>query len=131
MMIILLITMFFCHIVDDYYLQGCLANMKQKSWWEKQTSNKLYKYDYLMALVEHAFSWAFMIMLPLLIYMLYAHNLLIFGYIIAIVVNCIIHAFIDDLKANKLLINLVIDQLLHFLQIIITWLIFYSLLYRG
>lgn len=32
---ILLLTMLFCHIVDDYYLQGWLASAKQKSWWEK------------------------------------------------------------------------------------------------
>ena len=61
MKIVILIVMFFCHIVDDYYLQGCLANMKQKSWWQIHTSNKLYKYDYIMALLEHAFSWSFMI----------------------------------------------------------------------
>ena len=39
--------MIFCHIVDDYYLQGKLASMKQKSWWEKNAPDRLYKYDYL------------------------------------------------------------------------------------
>lgn len=34
---ILLLCMLFCHIVDDYYLQGWLASAKQKSWWEKIT----------------------------------------------------------------------------------------------
>lgn len=29
--IILLLGMLFCHIVDDYYLQGWLASAKQKS----------------------------------------------------------------------------------------------------
>ena len=33
--LLILIGMFFLHIVDDYYLQGCLAQMKQQSWWEK------------------------------------------------------------------------------------------------
>jgi hypothetical protein len=59
--------MLFCHIVDDYYLQGILALMKQKTWWKKQTLNSLYKYDYIMALCEHAFSWTFMIFLPIFI----------------------------------------------------------------
>ena len=63
---ILLLTMLFCHIVDDYYLQGWLASAKQKLWWEKNVPDKLYKNDYIMALCEHAFSWTFMIMLPLM-----------------------------------------------------------------
>lgn len=62
--IFILFTMIFCHIVDDYYLQGWLASAKQKSWWEKNAPGKLYKYDYLAALFMHSFSWSFMIMLP-------------------------------------------------------------------
>ena len=53
--ILLLIGMLFFHIVDDYYLQGFLASAKQKSWWEKNNPNPLYKNDYIIALVEHAF----------------------------------------------------------------------------
>lgn len=33
--IFLLLLMIFCHIVDDYYLQGWLASAKQKKWWEE------------------------------------------------------------------------------------------------
>ena len=48
-MIKLLLLMIFAHIVDDYYLQGILASMKQKSWWTKQEGYKsLYKNDYKM-----------------------------------------------------------------------------------
>ena len=47
---ILLLAMLFCHIVDDYYLQGWLASAKQKSWWKKNAPDKLYKNDYIMAL---------------------------------------------------------------------------------
>ena len=43
--------MLFCHIVDDYYLQGWLASAKQKSWWEKNNPNPLYKNDYIQILV--------------------------------------------------------------------------------
>lgn len=57
--------MLFCHIVDDYYLQGILASMKQKKWWQENAPDKLYEYDYLIALLMHGFSWAFMIMLPI------------------------------------------------------------------
>lgn len=30
-----LLAMVFCHIVDDYYLQGWLASAKQRKWWEE------------------------------------------------------------------------------------------------
>ena len=43
---ILIFTMIFCHIVDDYYLQGWLASAKQKSWWETNAPDELYKNDY-------------------------------------------------------------------------------------
>lgn len=124
MKIVILIVMFFCHIVDDYYLQGCLANMKQKLWWQTLTSNKLYKYDYIMALLEHAFSWSFMIMLPALIYMIYNNELHIGLYVAMLVGNLIGHSIIDDLKANELCISLITDQCLHFIQIIVTWWLF-------
>ena len=65
---VLLLVMLFCHIVDDYYLQGWLASAKQKSWWEENAPDKLYKNDYIMALCEHAFSWTFMIMLAPTVY---------------------------------------------------------------
>ena len=38
--------------------------------------------------------------------------------ILSIALNSIIHALIDDLKANKCIINLVQDQLAHAVQII-------------
>ena len=60
--------MIFCHIVDDYKLQGILASMKQKDWWVEQIGfTKLYKYDYIVALLVHSFSWSFMILLPFFI----------------------------------------------------------------
>ena len=61
----ILLTMIFLHIVDDYYLQGILAQMKQKKFWKEQAPDEKYKYDYIWALIMHGFSWAFMIMLPL------------------------------------------------------------------
>lgn len=117
--VLILLSMVFCHIVDDYYLQGILASMKQKAWWQKQESYcDKYKHDYIIALIMHAFSWAFMISLPLII--VGASEILI-G--IAIVINTIIHAIVDDLKANKKKINLVGDQIIHFFQVLVTWFI--------
>ena len=119
--IFVLLSMIFLHIIDDYKLQGILASMKQKKWWEEQKEyKKLYKYDYIPALIEHSFSWTFMVMLPIAISLHFNTG----WWIIVYIVNIIIHAFVDDLKANKFKINLVIDQSIHIMQIVITWLIF-------
>lgn len=119
--IFILLTMIFLHIIDDYKLQGILASMKQKKWWTSQQEYKiLYKYDYIAALIEHSFSWSFMIMLPIAISL----NFHIGWWAIAYIINMAVHAFVDDLKANKFKINLVIDQSIHIVQIAVTWLFF-------
>lgn len=41
--VFVLLSMIFLHIVDDYYLQGILVSMKQKSWWEENAPQRLYK----------------------------------------------------------------------------------------
>lgn len=111
--------MIFSHIIDDYYLQGWMASAKQKSWWEQNAPDKLYKYDYLVVLFMHSFSWSLMVMLVPTIYMM------LFGgvwYPLLFAGNVLIHMFVDDLKANKKSINLIQDQSVHMLQIIWTWL---------
>lgn len=123
MKIALLIFMIFAHITDDYYLQGWLASAKTKNWWEKNAPNKLYSKDYIMALFCHSLSWSIMVFLPILIYSLYNQIDLNWFYLV-LPINLIIHAVIDDLKANKFKINLIIDQSIHFIQIFITWIIF-------
>ena len=120
MQLFILLAMLFCHIVDDYYLQGWLASAKQKKWWETNAPKELYKKDYIMALGCHSFSWTFMIMLPLA----FATNWNLGWLFIAYPVNMIIHMFIDNLKANKGKINLIVDQLCHFGQIIITFVVY-------
>ena len=123
--ILLLLFMIFCHIVDDYYLQGWLASAKQKSWWEKNCSNVLYQNDYIMALIMHAFSWTFMIHIPIIIYLFYYNiNINICIFIIIFLLNWFIHAFIDHLKANLFKINLIQDQIIHIIQILITYFIY-------
>ncbi len=118
--LIILVSMLFCHIVDDYYLQGWLASAKQKSYWEQNAPEKLYKYDYVAALFMHSFSWTFMVMLVPTVY-----DVILFGgtwYSLLFVGNVLIHMFVDDLKANKKKINLIQDQSIHMLQVIWTWL---------
>ena len=114
---VLFLIMMFCHIIDDYYLQGILASMKQKDWWKENYPSSLYKFDYICALCGHAFSWTFMVMLPLLIYFRFQPT---DAWLLAFVCNFVIHACVDDLKANAKVINLWTDQLIHFAQIVFT-----------
>jgi hypothetical protein len=115
--VFVVLLMIFCHIVDDYYLQGWLASAKQKKWWQENAYAKLYKYDYIWALIMHSFSWAFMIMLPIAFVVNFKINLLFF---IVFITNVFVHARVDNEKANKLTINLWVDQLIHIAQIIMT-----------
>lgn len=117
---LIFIAMVFCHIVDDYYLQGWLASAKQKSWWKQNSPDELYKHDYIAALFMHSFSWTFMVMLVPTIY------IILFGgkyYPLVFVVNIIIHMITDNLKANAKVINLCQDQLIHVIQIIGTFIV--------
>ena len=117
----LVLSMIFCHIVDDYYLQGWLASAKQKKYWQDNAPDKMYRYDYIWALLMHSFSWSFMVMLPIAFSLSFDVNVL-FGSVFAF--NVVIHAFTDDLKANKKKINLWVDQIIHLTQIVITAIIF-------
>lgn len=116
-----LILMIFCHIVDDYYLQGWLASAKQRQWWKDNAPDKLYRFDYIWALLMHSFSWSFMIMLPIAISRGFDVNW-VFG--LMLIINMAIHAFVDNLKANVKVINLWVDQSIHMLQIIYTFWMF-------
>ena len=114
--------MIFCHIVDDYYLQGILASMKQKEWWQTNAPNPLYKYDYIVALFMHSFSWACSIMIAPVIYAITVRSeKYIYAVLAIFIVNVITHMFVDNLKANKKAINLITDQWLHLIQIFWTW----------
>ena len=108
------IVMLFAHLITDYTLQGWLADGKQKSWWNKITNGNLlpkYRHDYIAALICHALYWSIAVCLPL-------WNSPMFLWVI--IGNTIIHAIVDDLKANRNRLNLIQDQLLHLAQIAIT-----------
>lgn len=122
--LLILFLMLFLHIVDDYYLQGVLAKMKQKKWWEENASDSLYEDDYIIALFIHAFSWSFMITLPwFVIAFISTNTLLIVFLILSYFCNVIVHTLTDHMKANEHKLSLVQDQGRHFYQIIITWVI--------
>ena len=126
--IFILLLMIFCHIVDDYYLQGILASMKQKKWWHEHAPDPIYRYDYIVALIMHSMSWAFMIQLPIAIANSFNVGI---KFAVAFIINAIIHGFVDNTKANRIhtkhytfAINLIIDQTIHLIQIAVTFAIF-------
>ena len=120
--IFILLLMIFLHILDDFYLQpGILSDLKQKDFWKKNAPDKLYRYDYIWALLIHSFSWSFMIMLPIALFNSFAISGAFVG---MLVFNMIMHAFVDELKANKRMINLWTDQFCHMVQITATFIIF-------
>ena len=119
MFIKILLFMILLHIIDDFVLQPIsLSNLKQKKWWKKQEGySDKYKDDYKVALAIHSISWSIMIHIPLVIMFPSLGQLAL---LTSFIVNAVIHYFIDDLKANKLKINLFEDQMVHFCQICTT-----------
>lgn len=120
-MVKIFLLMVLLHIIDDFVLQSaCLGKLKQKEFWEHYITeeNKLYEHDYLVALLIHGLSWSLMIHLPFIF--MDCNEWVLLG---LVVFQAIIHARIDDVKANKKSINLVVDQSAHLLQIITSALI--------
>lgn len=108
------LLMIFCHVVADYNLQGWLASAKTKEFWEQNAPDELYKKDYICALLMHSISWTFMIMLPIA----YVNGFNVdVGFVCYFIANVVFHMLIDNEKANKKSINLVTDQVCHFVQI--------------
>ena len=117
-----LFMMFFLHVIADFNLQGILASMKQKAWWARNVSVEKYKNDYIICLYIHSFTWSFLITLPWLVYAIILNSNSLYILLSGLyIINTILHAYTDDLKANQLKINLIEDQIIHFLQIISSW----------
>ena len=120
----LLLVMILMHIIDDFVLQSaCLYKLKQKEYWE--SAGEKYKNDYVAGLLIHSISWSIMIMLPILLFLdLSEGALFMYGWVILM---AILHACIDHEKANAKTINLWQDQLIHFVQIMVTYIVFISI----
>lgn len=123
-MIKIFLLMIFCHLIDDFVLQDKFTYLKQKSWWIKTCNDEglsLEKYgkDYIMALFEHSLEWSIAIIIPVI----FLCNTPGWILLLCVIINTIIHFIVDNAKANQLRLNLIQDQLIHFIQIIITFLI--------
>ena len=120
--ILSLMLMILCHLLADYPLQGWLAQAKNKSYWENADDKN--KHDYIPALVCHCAMWGILVFLPLTFFCDE------FGWFwLALPINIAIHYVVDNLKANKRAINLWQDQLIHFMQILVTWALWVLLVY--
>lgn len=126
------ITMVLLHILEDFHLQGILANMKQKSWWQSECiklgityDSSKYRRDHIISLIIHALENSIFITLPLIAdglattFTTIPNNSFFIGWAFIIFANTVVHAIIDDFKCNSKGINLVVDQILHFIFIIL------------
>ena len=119
----------FLHWIGDYLCQGILADMKQKSWWEKQFKSSeefeksIYSKDYIVALITHSFVWSFIVNLPLMMLCVQSPNDLtnLLVYFASLIGHTGLHAWVDDEKANKRSINLIADQECHIIQLFFIW----------
>lgn len=114
--LVLFVVMLEAHIIVDFHMQGLLAKLKQVSEWLKHPEyGEMYKNDWAIAMWLHAFEWTFVIMLPLA----YLHHWEITKtFVICFVVNMVVHAVTDHLKANMRVISLVADQTIHIIQML-------------
>ena len=156
MSILVFLFMVLMHIVEDFHVQGILAKMKQKNWWygalwdsvaesskealpvediDKKVEEQYpkYRYDYIPALMIHAFEWSMFIHIPLMVWYGWTLGIpfetnVVWLFIGSIAVNTLCHAYVDNLKANELTINLVQDQLIHLMQIVMTFVMFWEVL---
>lgn len=120
-----LLLMYFMHYLADWVVQtDKVAELKQKKSWEKFGNPDLYKNDYKTVLSEHAYTWSFMVMTPLLICNLHNAQWSLLTYFLLVLANTGLHYIIDDMKANEYKMSLKSDQLLHDMQILVSFFIY-------
>lgn len=129
MIIQMILLMLLLHLIADYTLQGCLANLKQRKWWvdtgkaNGMTMQEIakYKHDYKCGMLCHSLYWTLITFFPLI----FLSDHCSWAIAILAVANTAIHYVVDDLKANQGKLTLWEDQGLHLLQIVLTCIVFY------
>jgi len=119
MLIKSLFIMIFLAIVDEFYLQGKLENLKNKYGLGFGESEKN-KNDWITALLIHSFSWTFMIHFPIL----YLGGITILHLILSFVINIFVHAILDHLATNVGKISYSTSYMGHLFQITMTFVAF-------
>ena len=119
------LIMIFLGIVDEFYLQGKLENLKNKyglgfdDLLVKIISEKN-KNDWITALLIHSFSWTFMIHFPIF----YLGGITILHLILSFVINIFVHAILDHLACNIGKISYSTSYMGHLFQITMTFVAF-------
>ena len=114
---LLLPLMILCHIIEDFHIQGVMADMKQASFW--RSYGEKYANDWKPVIILHGMEWAILTSMPCLVMSWFDIPL---WFVLVIVAMGLLHAYIDHLKANVGKINLITDQTLHMSQIMIIYL---------
>ena len=130
---IVLLSMIVMHYLSDWVLQtDVVAKYKQKDNWKEY--GEKYENDYKSVLNIHSVFWSICINAPIIILELYMYgpkssDIYCLFITISIILNSLMHYLVDDLKANYKRINLRTDQLIHYGQILITFLEYFIFIY--
>jgi len=144
--IVLFLLMLLAHIIEDFHLQGRMADMKQKAWWYHSIQDAVidterragrttdvqdpsfksfvdmrmeqYGKDYIPILILHGFEWVICVSIPVMIYTGFELST---GYLVMMTAMAFVHAYVDHMKCNKLVFNLVEDQAIHIAQVVVLW----------
>lgn len=114
---LLLPLMILCHIIEDFHIQGKMADMKQSSFWRPY--GEKYANDWKPVIILHGMEWAMLTSMPCVVMSWFDVPM---WFVLVIVTMGLLHAYIDHLKANVGKINLITDQTLHMTQIMIIYL---------
>lgn len=108
-----LTLMVLMHVVEDFHLQGRMADMKQKAFWEPY--GEKYAWDHVPALLLHGFEWSVLVAMPIMLAEGFGLPAWFYG---AVALNGLVHSYVDHLKCNRLRISLVQDQCIHMMQVV-------------
>lgn len=117
--IMVLFCMIFCHIIGYFRLLGFFGKVKKGLWWGDEDK---YKNDRMVVLLEHGFSWSFIMHLPIFVLALISGNGLVMQVLpISIIAQAIAHSCFSNEKDNSQINSLLEDQVLHFVLTIGAW----------
>lgn len=132
--LLLFFGMFVMHYLGDWVLQtDVIAKYKQKDSWEDLIAkDRMYENDYSCVMELHCLFWSICIHVPIVIYEYITTGFIYEDFpsffeiflLASIIINMIIHYVVDELKANRKLINLRTDQSLHYIQIAATLVVY-------
>ncbi len=111
---LIFLLMLAMHVIEDFHLQGRMADMKQKTWWRENAPSR-YKDDYIPVIILHGMEWSILASLPLLTVTGLDAG---WWFFLMVVVNGLVHAGVDHLKCNSFRIGLIADQSIHVVQIV-------------